>query len=116
MSLCGYFSTLGRTSDIILSRESLPEMETDYFMIFSSVAVLVVMVVNQVTNFLPFRNNLFQLIYEHDDISRKQNILITAIFYVIIVIISIAFPDVISVLGIFGGLTSTAICYFIPCK
>lgn len=74
------------------------------------------MVANQVTNFMPFRNNLFSLIYEHDDMSKKQNILITGIFYVIIIIISIVFPDVVSVLGIFGGLTSTTICYIIPGK
>eukprot|EP00347_Sterkiella_histriomuscorum_P011644 403371663 len=114
MAMFGYFSTLGRTSDIILSRESLPSMSTDYFMILSSVAVLVVMVVNMVVNFLPFKNNLFQMLYEHDDISKKQNIIITGVFYVIIIIISIIFPDVISVLGIFGGLTSTSICYLIP--
>lgn len=46
MAMFGYFSTLGRTTDIILSRESLPGMKTDYFMLFSMVAVLVVMVVN----------------------------------------------------------------------
>jgi len=40
----------------------------------------------------------------------------TGIFYSVICIISIVLPDVHSVLGIFGGLTSTSICYFIPCN
>lgn len=35
MGMFGYFSTLGRTTDIVLLRETLPEMETDYFMIFA---------------------------------------------------------------------------------
>ncbi|CDW75595.1 sodium-coupled neutral amino acid transporter 1 isoform 1 [Stylonychia lemnae] len=116
MAMFGYFSTLGRTPDIIIARESLPDMQTDFFMIFTKVALLLVMVVNQVTNYMPFRYNLFQMVYEHDDISKKQNVIMTGIFYAIICIISILLPNVISVLGIFGGLTSTSICYFIPCK
>lgn len=59
MAMFGYFSTLGRTTDIILLRDNLPGLETDYFMVSASVAVLIVMVVNCVTNFLPFRMNFF---------------------------------------------------------
>ncbi len=97
-------------------REHLPSLDPDFFMIAASATVLIVMIVNCVTNYLPFRSALFTLIYDHDDISRKQNIIITACFYIIVTITSIVFPNVTSVLGIFGGLTSTSICYFIPCK
>lgn len=84
-------------------------------MIIASLLVMIVMIVNCVTNFLPFRSALFTLIYDHDDISKKQNIVITSLFYIAVIIISIIFPEVNSVLGIFGGLTSTSICYAIPC-
>lgn len=116
MGFFGYFSTLGRTPDIVMLREHLPSLDPDYYIIVASSAVLIVMVVNCVTNYLPFRSALFTLIYDHDDISKKQNIIITACFYVVVTITSIVFPNVSSVLGIFGGLTSTSICYFIPCK
>jgi len=116
MALFGYFSTLGRTPVIILLRETLPQFNPDYFMILASFLVMIVMIVNCVTNYLPFRSALFTLIYDHDDISKRQNIIITAVFYVAVIIISILFPNVNSVLGIFGGLTSTSICYAIPCK
>lgn len=116
MAFFGYFSTLGRTPDIVMLRETLPSLDPDYYIIVASSAVLIVMVVNCVTNYLPFRSALFTLIYDHDDISKKQNVIITACFYVVVTITSIVFPNVSSVLGIFGGLTSTSICYFIPCN
>lgn len=71
MAVFGYFSTLGRTPEIVLLRENLPSLDPDYFMIVASVAVLIVMVVNCVTNYLPFRSALFTLMFDHDDISRK---------------------------------------------
>jgi len=40
-------------------------------MILANCAVLIVMIVNQVTNYLPFRYNLYEMIYEHDGITRK---------------------------------------------
>ena len=118
MALMGYFSTLGRTPDIVLTRDTIPGLNTDYFMIMAKLAVIVIMVVNCVTNYMPFRNNFYRMFIGGDgsDIPIKHNMLITAVFYLVIVVISIVFPKVTSILGIFGGLTSTLICYAIPCK
>ena len=116
MAFFGYFSTIGRTKDIVILRESIPGYTTDYFMMVGKVAVMMVMVVNIVTNYMPFRNNLYQMLFDTDEFSRKANLLITSIFFLFVVLISIIFPKVTSILGIFGGLTSTLICYTIPCN
>lgn len=116
MGFFGYFATVAKTSEIVLFREPLPGVKTDYYMMASMIAVLIVMIANCVTNFMPFRNIVFYIIYEEEEISKKQNLIITGSFYTAILIVSIIFPRVTSVLGIFGGLTSTSICYVIPCK
>ena len=40
-------------------------------MLVSKIAVLIVMIANCVTNFMPFRNIIYQIIYDHDDINKK---------------------------------------------
>lgn len=71
MGFFGYISTLGKTTDIVLIRDPLPSYTVDYFMLIAMLAVLVIMVVNCVVNFIPFKNNVFYMIYEHDDMSKK---------------------------------------------
>lgn len=68
MGMFGYFSTLGRTPEIVLIRENVPGGGTDYFMMFANIGVMIVMVVNCVTNYLPFRENLYSLLFDVDDI------------------------------------------------
>jgi amino acid permease len=46
MGMFGYFSTLGKTPDIVLVRDNIPGVSTDWFNLFASICVLVVMVVN----------------------------------------------------------------------
>ena len=77
---------------------------------------MIVMVVNCVTNYMPFRENLYSMIFDVDEIPQSHNYIITGLFYSLVIVISIVFPKITSILGIFGGLTSTVICYIIPCK
>jgi len=43
-----------------------------------------------------------------------RNLLITACFYIATGGVSIVFPKVTKVLGIFGGISSVNICYLVP--
>ena len=116
MAIFGYASTLGRTPEILIIRENLPGLSTDIFMMIAKICVMIVMVVNCVINYMPFRSSLYMMIYDHDDISKKHNLIITAVFFFFVTLIAIIFPKVTSILGIFGGLASTCICYVVPCK
>lgn len=114
MGLFGYLSTLGKTPDIVLVRDNLPGVATDWFNLFASLCVMIVMIVNCVTNYLPFRSSLYLMIKDHEDVPWNHNLIITGMFYLGIFIVSMVFPKITEVLGIFGGLTSTGICYTIP--
>lgn len=55
MAMFGYASTLGRTPEIVLIRDNLPGLNTDIFMMIAKICVMIVMVVNCVINYMPFR-------------------------------------------------------------
>ena len=117
MSLCGYFSTLNNTPEIVLTRAA-PELgwSSDWFQVICSILVLTVMVTNIVLNYIPFRNALYFMSTGREVFSAKFNIICTACFQASICFVSIVFPSVSNVLAIFGGIASVNIVYIVPCK
>jgi hypothetical protein len=118
MALGGYFSTLNETPDVVLTRATvqIPGLEHDWYLMIAQALVMVVMTVNCVANYMPFRNNIYFMVTGSNEISNVANIMITAIFCSVTAFISIIFPAVTSVLGIFGGFASVNICYLVPRK
>jgi hypothetical protein len=114
MAIFGYLSTLGDTPEIVIVRENIPGFNTDYFQIAACLALLVVMIANCVTNYMPFRNNIYFMCTGSQDVPNKWNFIITAVFFSVVVLVSLVFPQVTKVLGIFGGITSVNICYLLP--
>ena len=57
MAIFGYFSTLGDTPEIVIVRTEI--IKNDYFQVAACLALLVVMVANCVTNFMPFRGIIY---------------------------------------------------------
>jgi membrane protein YqaA with SNARE-associated domain len=114
MAIFGYFSTLGSTPEIVITRMNIPGFERDYFQILAACALMVVMVGNCVTNYMPFKNSLYFMCTGQQQVPQKWNIIITTCFWAAVVLVSIVFPNVTKVLGIFGGITSVNICYLIP--
>jgi hypothetical protein len=92
MSIFGYLSTLGDTPEIVIVRENLPGFPTDPFQIAACLALLVVMIANCVTNYMPFRNIIYFMSTGKTDVPNKWNIIITAVFFSVVVFVSIIFP------------------------
>ena len=61
MIVFGYLSTLSDTPQIIMTRKLIPGLKHDYAQIIACLCLIVVMIVNNIVNFMPFRENLFQL-------------------------------------------------------
>ena len=117
MSVCGYFSTLNNTPDIVLSRDPpTEEWQTDWLVTVASILVLSTMVSNIVLNYIPFRNSLYFMCTGKEDFSTKFNLICTACFQTATCSVSIVFPNVSNVLAIFGGIASVNIVYIVPRK
>ena len=117
MSLCGYFSTLNNTTEIVLTRAPpVSYWDNDWFQVSASILVLSVMVTNIVLNYIPFRNALYFMFTGKENFSTKFNIICTACFQASICFVSIIFPSVSNVLAIFGGIASVNIVYIVPSK
>lgn len=77
--------------------------------------IAIVMIVNFVCNYMPFRNSCYYVITgSRELITQKWNFILTTAFVVANGTISVVFPQVTTVLGIFGGFSSVNICYLIP--
>ncbi len=113
MSIFGYLSTLGETPEIVIVRKSILK-PVDYFQVIAALALLVVMVANCVTNYMPFRSILYAMATGKEVVPQKWNFIITFSFFGTVVLVSLFFPFVTKVLGIFGGICSVNICYLIP--
>ena len=54
------------------------------------------------------------MLYGSPDLTKKANYVICGIFCAVTCFLSIVFPKVSAVLGIFGGIASVNICFLIP--
>lgn len=93
-----------------------PNWQYDWPLVPCQVLIMSTMVTNIVLNYIPFRNSLHYMINGHMDISRKFNYICTFLFQTATCLISIVFPNVQSVLSVFGGVASVNIVYIVPCK
>ena len=66
------------------------------------------------TMVMPFKVNLNQLLYGSPDLTSTSNFVICSTFCAVTCLLSIVFPNVKTVLGIFGGIASVNICFLIP--
>ena len=69
IALVGYFSTFSCTPDLVIARPSL--YTHDYAMTIACLAVILVVLVSSPANYFPFKNTLYYMIYNDNDISTK---------------------------------------------
>lgn len=111
----GYFSTLDTTPQIIMTRPRMPNYQKDVAQLICCFMIAIVMIVNFVCNYMPFRNSLyFVTTGRRTLITSKLNIAFTIFFVTLNGTVCVVFPQITSVLGIFGGFSSVNICYLIP--
>lgn len=114
MTLTGYFATLDDTPEVVLTRPLPPGWRFDIAQILSCFCIMIVMLANCVVSYQPFRNSFYFMWKGEVDVPTRPNVIITACFCIGTGIISIVFPKVTKVLGIFGGFASVNICYLVP--
>jgi amino acid permease len=110
----GYLSTLSNTPTVIVTRPTAVEGAKDYFQILAVFAVMSVLLVKCLCMIMPFKQNVYQLIYGSSELTTKANWTICALFCAFTCFLSIVFPKVSAVLGIFGGISSVNICFLVP--
>jgi len=67
--IAGYLSTLENTPEVVITRVikyPIPGFPKDYFIIAACIFISLVMIVNIVANYMPFRNNLYYMISGSD--------------------------------------------------
>jgi hypothetical protein len=111
ITIFGYLSTLNITPPVIVTR---PFVGIPYFQLIAQVAVVIMLSVKGLLLAMPFKLNLHTLITGNAEVSKKANVMICVLFWVVCCTVSIVFPNVEAVLGIFGGFCSVNICYLIP--
>ena len=117
MIFAGYLSTFQNTPPIILQMApAFPSWSLNWPLIPSQVLIMSTMVTNIMLNYIPFRNSLNYMINNSNEISKKFNLICTALFQTATCLVSIVFPNVQSVLSVFGGIASVNIVYIVPCK
>jgi amino acid permease len=62
MALSGYFSTLKDTPEIVITRKNIPGLKKDYAKLLCCFLIAIVMLVNCVCNYMPFRNSLYYVL------------------------------------------------------
>lgn len=112
LPIAGYLPTLQLTPSVIVTRP-MP-FGKDYFQILAVFAVMIVLLVKMLANIMPFKTNLYQLMYGEGEMTPKANFVICSIFCVTNCYIAIVFPKIEAVLGIFGGVCSVNICFIVP--
>mmetsp|Transcript_11438 Transcript_11438/g.11448 ORF Transcript_11438/g.11448 Transcript_11438/m.11448 type:complete len:167 (+) Transcript_11438:928-1428(+) len=108
----GYLSTLQLTPSVIVTRP-MP-FGVDYLQMIAVIAVMAVLIVKMLTCILPFKVNLYQLMYGDDNISWTFNLVLCIIYCFSMGFLALMFPNIKSVLGLFGGLASVNICFLVP--
>ena len=73
-----------------------------------------VLLVKMLTMVMPFKVNLYQMMYGTPELTKKANYIICGVFCGGTCFLSIVFPKVSAVLGIFGGISSVNICFLVP--
>jgi len=71
IALAGYFSTYGRTPDLVIARHPLPGVKTDTAMTIACLAVIIVVITSSPANYFPFKNTINFMLYGKDEISTK---------------------------------------------
>ena len=109
--ILGYVSTQQDSPEIILTRASIPGSPL-FLNASASACMLIVLVANCITNYFPFRATVLSCLGV--EYSEGVSLSIAFGFWISVTIISLVFPNVTGVLGLFGGLASVNICYLIP--
>ena len=69
--VAGYLSTLKDTPEVVITRVikfPIPGFTKDYFIVAACILISIVMIVNIVANYMPFRNNLYYMISGSNDL------------------------------------------------
>jgi amino acid permease len=113
IGMSGYFSTFNRTPRIVLERKSLDGDYIDTTILIGIIALVILLLIHSPVNYFPCRLILAQLAGS-EEVSRKQNYVITSCFFSCVVIVAIIFPNITSVLSIIGGLCAVTQSYVLP--
>eukprot|EP00350_Pseudokeronopsis_sp_OXSARD2_P004975 CAMPEP_0170563654 /NCGR_PEP_ID=MMETSP0211-20121228/67987_1 /TAXON_ID=311385 /ORGANISM="Pseudokeronopsis sp., Strain OXSARD2" /LENGTH=129 /DNA_ID=CAMNT_0010882145 /DNA_START=691 /DNA_END=1077 /DNA_ORIENTATION=- len=86
----------------------------DYLQLVAVVAVMTVVIVKTLTNILPFKINLYSLLYGKGEMTQTFNVGICVLLCASTSYLALVFPNISSVLGLFGGVASVNICFLVP--
>jgi hypothetical protein len=75
---------------------------------------MMVLLVKCLLMIMPFKLNTYQLLTGQSVVTTTANAVICGCFCIVTCVVSIIFPNIKAVLGIFGGLCSVNLCFLIP--
>ena len=118
IAIAGYLSNFQDTQPIVLKRNLLPGVDHDYGLLVAILAVCACVLVAFPVNYHPFREEFTKTILRrkapNQDLSNKENLLVTSVFVALTCFISIIFPKISKVISIMSGLIAVSMCFLIP--
>lgn len=114
IAVAGFLSNFDQTDPIVLKRKPLPGRSKDVPLLIACIAVMACIMVAYPVNYNPFRQHFFSVILGRDEITFKENFLVTFIFITLTTTISVVYPNIKPVISIMGGLIAVSMCYLVP--
>ena len=116
MAVCGYLSLTDQTPQLIVQRPKLPGVKFDWTMILALCAISFTLFISSIINLVPTRLQILIITKKNENTDNKIHVMLTAGLVFCSGLIAYAIPNIISALGLIGGIGSVSLSITFPCN